>query len=136
MAFILAVLIAFGDLTAVKAEPDFNKRSELALANAEQAIDAAHQAYSGGDNKALNASLDEIVESVDLCYDALRQTNKAPRKNKYYKRAELKVSAMLRRLAGFRDEVGYDVRPQVEVVLKRLSDVHDHLLADIMSKKK
>jgi hypothetical protein len=136
VAFILALLIAFADLTAVKAETDLNKRSELALTNADQQIDAARQAYSAGDDKALHAALDEIVESVDLSYDSLQETHKAPRKSKYYKRAELKVQAMLRRLASFRDEVTYDARPPLETVYKKLSDVHDHLLADIMSKKK
>jgi hypothetical protein len=128
--------MAFGDLAMVKAEPDLEKRSELALANADQQIDTARKAYDSGDNPALKAALDEVAESVDLSYDALRQTHKVPRKNKYYKRAELKVTAMLRRLAGLRDEVGYESRPLVEAAYKKLSDIHDNLLADIMSRKK
>jgi hypothetical protein len=136
VTFVLALLIAFADLTAVKAEPDFNKKSELALANADHEVDVAHQAYSAADDKAFHAALDEIVESVDLSYDSLKQTHKAPRKSKYYKRAELKVQALLRRLASFRDEVSYEARPPVQAVFKKLSDLHDHLLADIMSKKK
>ena len=30
---------------------------------------------------------------------------------------------MMRRLASFRDEVSFDTRPQVEAVMKKLSDV-------------
>jgi hypothetical protein len=77
-----------------------------------------------------------VAESVELSYDALEQTHSAPRKSKYYKRAELKVSALMRRLSGFRDEVGFEFRPPVEAALKKLSDIHDQLLSDIMSKKK
>ncbi len=136
MTFVLLLLIAFGDLAAVKAEPDFDKRSELALANAERAMDDAHKAYGAADDKAEQAALDELAESVAVCYDALQQSHQAPRKSKYYKRAELRVRALMRRLAGFRDEVSFDARQSVESVLKKLSDVHDQLLADIMSKKK
>jgi hypothetical protein len=42
----------------------------------------------------------------------------------------------MRRLNGFRDEVGFEFRPRVESVMKKLSDVHDQLIEDIMSRKK
>ena len=136
MILLLALWLAFGDLGAVKAEPDFEKRSELALLNADHDMDEARQAYSGGDQNATQAALSDLSESIDTCYDALQHAHTPPRKSKYYKRAELKVSALIRRLTGFRDEVSYESRPAVEAVLKKLSDVHDQLIADIMSKKK
>jgi hypothetical protein len=136
VTFILALLIAFGDITAVRSEPDLEKRSEVALANAEREMDEARKAYSGGDDKTTQAALDELAESVGVSYDALEHAHTPPRKSKYYKRAELRVRALIRRLTGFRDEVNFDSRQQVEVVLKKLSDVHDELIADIMSKKK
>jgi len=132
----LALLLAFGDITAVKSEPDLEKRSEVALANAEREMDEARKAYSGGDDKTTQAALDELAESVGVSYDALEHAHTAPRKSKYYKRAELRVRALIRRLTGFRDEVSFDSRQQVEVVLMKLSEVHDELIADIMSKKK
>ena len=136
MLIILAILIAFGDLTAVKSEPDLEKRSELALANAEHEVDEARQAYTSGDEKAAQSALDELTESVDLSYDALQHAHTPPRKSKYYKRAELRVRALIRRLTGFRDEVSFDARQPVEAAIKKVSDVHDELIADIMSKKK
>lgn len=136
MILLLALWLAFGDIAAVKSEPDLEKRSELALANADHTLDEARQAYSGGDQKATQAALSELTESIDVCYDALQQARTPPRKSKYYKRAELKVSALMRRLSGFRDEVSYDSRASVEAALKKVSDVHDELIADIMSKKK
>jgi hypothetical protein len=132
----LLIFLTFADLDTVKGEPDLNRRSELALVNADAKIDQARQAYQAGDEAAEAAAIQEVAESVTLSYDALEKTHGAPRKSRYYKRAELKVSALMRRLSGFRDEVSFDFRPKVEEVLKRLSDVHDELLSDIMSRKK
>jgi len=129
-------ILAFADLDAVKAEPDLNHRSELALMNADEKIDAAREAYQAGNEAAEAAAIQEVADSVALCYAALEETHGAPRKSKYYKRAELKVSALMRRLSGFRDEVSFDFRPRVDAALKRLSDIHDDLLSDIMSRKK
>jgi hypothetical protein len=132
----LVIFLAFADLASVKAEPDLNRRSELALMNADEKIDAARQAYQAGNESAEDAAIQEVADSVTLCYEALEQTHGAPRKNRYYKKAELKVSALMRRLSGFRDEVSFDFRPKVDVVLKRISDIHDELLSDIMSRRK
>ena len=136
MTLALLIFLAFADLDTVKGEPDLNRRSELALVNADAKIDQARQAYQAGDEAAETAAIQEVAESVTLSYDALEKTHGAPRKSRYYKRAELKVSALMRRLSGFRDEVSFDFRPKVDEVLKRLSDVHDELLSDIMSRKK
>jgi hypothetical protein len=130
------LLLVFGDIGTVKSEPDLERRSELALANADKQIDAAKQAYSGGDDKAEQQALAEVRELVDVSYDALEHSNRAPRKSKYYKNAELKLTALLRRLNSFRDQVGFENREAVDAVIKRVSDIHDELLAAIMSKKK
>jgi hypothetical protein len=130
------LLLAFGDVSTVKSEPDLERRSELALANADKQVDAAKQAYNGGDEKAEQQALVEVRELVDVSYDALEHTNKAPRRSKYYKNAELKLTALLRRLHSFRDQVSFESREAVDAVIKRVSDVHDELLAAIMSKKK
>ena len=136
MTFVLVLLIAFADITAVKSEPDLEKRSELALANADRAIDQAKEAYQSGDDKGEQAALTEVQQSVQASYEALGQTNKAPRKSKYYKNAELKVRALIRRLTSFRDEVSFETRQSVDAAIKKLSDVHDQLVNDVMSKKK
>jgi len=136
MTFAIVLVLAFFDLAAVKAEPDLNRRSEMALANADEKLEAAHQAYMAGNDAAEAADIQEVGDSVALCYQSLEQTHGAPRKSRYYKRAELKVSDLMRRLSGFRDEVNYDFRPKVDAVLKQISDIHDQLLSDIMSKKK
>lgn len=137
MILLLALaLLAFADIGAVKSEPDVERRSELALASADKQVDAARTAYNGGDEKAEQLALGEVRELVDVSYDALEHSNRPPRKSKYYKNAELKLSALLRRLNSFRDQVGIDGREAVEAVIKRVSDVHDEVLAAIMSKQK
>lgn len=137
MPFVLVLLlVAFADITAVKSEPDLEKRSELALANADRAIDEAKQAYTSGDDKMEQSALNEVQQSVEVSYSALEHTNKAPRKSKYYKNAELKVRALIRRLNSFREEAGFETRQSIDAVIRKLSDVHDQLINDVMSKKR
>ena len=136
MTFVLVLIFAFADITAVKSEPDLERRSELALANADRAIDEAKLAYNSGDDQAQHAALIEVQESVEASYEALEHSNKNPRRSKYYKNAELKVRALMRRLTSFREEVSFDTRQSVDAVIKKLSDVHDQLINDVMSKKK
>jgi hypothetical protein len=136
VSFALAIFLAFADISSVKTEADPNRRSELALVNADQKIDEARQAYQAGNEGAEDAAIQEVAESVTLCYSSLEQAHGEPRKSRYYKHAELKVSALMRRVSGLRDEVGFELRPRVEAVLKKLSDIHDQLISDIMSRKK
>ena len=135
MTFALALMMLAFDIAGAKAEPDLEKRSELALANADRQVDVAREAYRGGDLKKMEAALDELRDSANLSLESLEQAHKKARNNKYYKRAELKIRALLRRLSGLRDEVGLDDRKQVEAVRDRLQEVHEQVLAAIMSKK-
>lgn len=133
---LLILWLAFADIASLKSEPDPDKRSDLALSNADHAVDVARQSYSAADLKAEREALDEIRQSVELCFDSLHQSHQAPRRSKYYKRAELKVQALVRRLQTLRDDVDVDDRAAVEAVMKRLQEIHDQLLVEIMSKKK
>jgi hypothetical protein len=136
LAIEVALLFLFfsPDLGPVKAEPDLQKRLELALSNADQEIDAARDAYKAGDVGKLSAALEEVRDSVNLSFESLEERHKKPRNDKYYKRAELKVRSLLRRLASFSDEVDLDERKKVEAVRQRLQEVHDQLIAAIMRK--
>jgi hypothetical protein len=136
VSFAFVIFLAFADIASVKTEPDPNRRSELALLNADEKIDQARQAYQAGNDGAEEAAIQEVADSVALSYASLELAHGEPRKSRYYKHAELRVSVLMRRLSGFRDEVGFELRPHVEAVLKRLSDIHDELISDIMSRKK
>lgn len=136
MTFILALFLAFADISDVKAEPNLEKRSELALENANRAIDDARAAYQAGDVKKADANLEEVRESVNVSLDALENSGKQARKSKYFKRAEIKVRGLLRRLSSFRDEMSVDDRRPLDDSAARLQEVHDRLLLEIMSKKR
>lgn len=135
-AFFILWLAFSPDLAAVKTEPDLDKRSELALANADQGIDAARQAWTAGDLPAAQAALSDIQQSVELSYDSLHQSRENPRHSKFYKRSEQKILLLLRRLHTLRDDLDLDNRGMVETVIHRLQELHDQLLTDIMSKRK
>lgn len=135
MTWILALFL-FADLSSIKGVPDLEKRSELALVNADEQVDGARTAYKAGDVKKMQQALDELRDSVTLAADALENAHKQARKSKYYKRAELKTRALLRRLKTLADEVSVEDRNVVEDARQKVQEVHDHLLEDIMSNKK
>jgi len=135
VTFLFALFLAFADVTAVK-EPNLEKRSDLALEEANRAIDAARAAYQAGDVKNAVANLNEVAEAVQVALDSLENSGKQPRRSKYFKNAEIKLRQMMRRLAGFRDEMSVEDRKPLEDAEARLQEVHDRLLAEIMSKKR
>src|ERR1051326_341051 len=56
------------DLKRALAEPNLEKRSGLALANAAAAYELARAAYDRGDNAQVAEAADEILDSVKLAY--------------------------------------------------------------------
>ena len=71
-----------GGLKQALAEPNLEKRSKLALENANAAYQAARSAYDTGDNEKVAAAAAEITESVDLAYTSLMKTGKdSPQKS-------------------------------------------------------
>lgn len=136
MTIVLALFLAFADVGSLKAEPNLTKRSDLALDNANRALDDARAAYQAGNIKKADAELDEVKESVDVSLDALENSGQQPRNSKYYKRAEIALRKLARRLSGFRDEMSVDDRKPLDDVATRVQDVHDRLLSEIMTKKK
>ena len=130
---VLAPPAARADLEAVKKERKLEKRSRLALENADTMLDAARDAYRAGDASKLRTSLAELQESVELAYQSLVDTGKKPRKNaSHYKRGEINTRQLLRRLDTFRNEMSYLDRDQVEAVMKVIQKVHDSFLLDVM----
>jgi hypothetical protein len=123
--WLLAATLAF-DLNSVKQEPNLERRSDLALDHANEALDSARDAFQANDSAKMQAALDEVTES-----------GKDARRNpKFFKRAELKTRELTRRLDGFRIAVDVDSRAAVDRVRERVNEVHDNLLKSIMSKKK
>jgi hypothetical protein len=129
-------LTMLADLRSIQAEPNLEKRSELALAHADDLIDEARKAYKDSDEKAFNGAIIEVRESVELSHKSLDETGKAARRNpKYFKRAELKMRSIIRRLDNLEKEVGLEDRPPVQDALKRVHEIHDEILLNIMTQK-
>ncbi len=135
MTLALLLFLGFSDIAGLQNEHNLGKRSDLALEDANRAIDEARAAYQAGDAKKTEAELREVRDAVDVCLDSLENSGQRPRTSKYFKNAEIKLRMMLRRLSSFRDEMSVDDRKPVEDDASRLQEVHDRLLNEIMSKK-
>lgn len=124
------------DLAAVKAEANLERRSQLALQHAEEEIAAAKKAYDSGSIDDFKRLVGEIGELAELSYDSLEDTGKRARRDpKWFKRAEQKLLGVLRKIDSLEKDVSIDDRDLVKDLRKRVSDVHDRLLNDIMTKK-
>jgi len=124
------------DLKAALAEKDLEKRSKLALDNAELALQAAKAAYQQGDIGKTRTAVTEVKESVDLAFQSLNDTHKNPRKSpKYFKSAELATRDLLRRLETFDYDMSYEDREILKPVKERVQQVHDDLLLGLMEGK-
>ena len=138
MALILAATIpAWADLATVRAEPNLEKRSRLAMENAVAALRAARDAYNAGDTQKTASKIGEIEESVNLVYASLVQTGKDPRKSpRWFKYAEIETRNLLRSLESFQHDMNFDDRPMLTGTKERVQKVHDDLLTGLMEGKK
>ena len=62
--------------------------------------------------------------------DSLAQANKA----KFYKRAEMKVAMLQRRMKGLLYELGVNERGWAEQTDRQMEDVHEKMLEGVMRK--
>jgi hypothetical protein len=125
------------DLDKVKAETNLEKRSRLALANAEEAVKSARSAYESGDLKRTQALIDEALASVELSNQSLIDTGKDPRKKpKHFKYAEMETRDLLRRLDFFESDMSFDDRRVLRKLKTRTREIHDELLSGVMGGKK
>ncbi|MBS1982901.1 MAG: hypothetical protein JST16_01910 [Bdellovibrionales bacterium] len=135
----LLFLFALGvraDLAAVRAEPNLEKRSEKAIENADTALDAARKAYQSNDAANLKTSLDEVGQSILLTKQSLDQSGKNARRNpKYFKKAEVSLRKLGRRLDSFRLELSVDERAPVDKLIDDARQAQEHILQLIMGKK-
>ncbi len=96
------------DLARAKAERNLGKRSRLAMDNANAQFRAASQTYkTGGNWETAAAALNEVRESVDLAYAAVKETGKQPRQSGDYKNLEIKTRALLKNLKDFLQSWGW-----------------------------
>lgn len=131
-----AVWLPGFDLESIRKEPNLEKRSELALANADAAIDRAREAYQKADDGLLKTALEEVAASLQLTKQSLDESGRNARKRpKYFKKAEIGIRRLSRRLDNFIIEVGVDYRPQVEPIAAQAHRLQEEILLLIMGKK-
>lgn len=136
LAMLLAVQVVRADLADVRNEPNLEKRSEKALVNANIAVDEARKAYKSADLAGFKARLREVEESAELSYQSLQDTGKAARRSpKFFKRAEMKMHAVAKRLVALGADVSFEDRAVVEAAQKKLSDLEDKIVHEILTKK-
>jgi hypothetical protein len=132
----LLIAILAADLTSIRQEPNPERRSELALENADLSLSTARSAYSSGDLEKTKAAIGDVQASVDLAYESLTDTGKDARKKpKFFKQAELITRQLLRRIDGLRQSMNYQDRNLLEAAEERVSEVHEALLTGVMGKK-
>jgi len=137
----LAALVLAGssraDLKQALAEPNLEKRSQLALDNARTAYKAARAAYDKGDNDQAAAAVREIEESVDLAYASLTKTGKDPRKSpKYFKKAEIETRELMKHIDAFENSMSFSDREMLAKTKAKVQQVHDDLLVGLMEGKR
>ena len=136
LAMVLTAQAIHADLADVRNEPNLEKRSEKALENANAAVDEARKAYKSSDLVVFEARLREVEESAALSYQSLEDTGKAARRSpKFFKRAEMKMHALAKRLEALGGDVNFEDRVLVEAARKKLSDLEDKIVFEIMTKK-
>jgi hypothetical protein len=137
VAGMLATGLNAADLQLAKNEPNLEKRSRLALANADQAISEAREAYNVQDMKTTAARLVEVRESVELAQSALIASGKKPgRTPAPYKYAETKSRELLRRIEGLKQEMDSSDREAIETVQNKVQEIHDAWLDGILTHAK
>lgn len=133
----VAVAARPASLDTARAEPNFEKRSRLALDNADAAYLRSRADFDAGKLEAAAADLREVQQSVELAKEALDQTRQNPsRKPKNFKYAETRTRDLLRKLKGWQESVDSSDRPMIEAVRNRIQEVHDEWLTGIMGKKR
>ena len=142
MLAVAALLLPLGtlaalDLTAVRNEPDLEKRSEKALEAADSAFQASKKAARDGEATTEAAGLATVHEAVDLAMKSLDETGKNARRSpKYFKKAEIALRKLIRNLDDFRFAKGADDRKPAEDLIAFVHEAHDKVLLGIMTKKK
>ena len=136
-ALVAAAGPAWASLEQVRAEPNLERRSVLAMDNAVAALKEARAAYNAGDTARTADKAKEIEESVDVAYSALEKTGKDPRRSpKWFKHAEIQSNELLRSIEALEHDMSLDDRGILEKTKEKVQQVHDDLLAGLMGGKR
>ncbi len=142
LTLLLAVFALWGGqppagLDAVRTEPRADKRYEKALDFASEQITVARKDYRDGRIEQFRQCVENVGEAVKVCDQTLRGTGKNPSKSpKHFKRAEMRMREIIRRLTGLEGDVSVEDRGVIAKVKTSVQEIHDNLLFDIMGRRK
>jgi hypothetical protein len=117
-------------LAELKLQHDPAKRSEMALSFADELFDNARNSYGKGEISKGDADLESMTKVLNACVDSLAAANKS----RSYKKAELKVAHLQRRLSDLVNDMGIQERGWAEYTSRKLDEIHDKLLSGVMRK--
>ena len=106
------------------------KRAELALSFADESFDSAKTNYHNGEIQQGDIALENMTKALNACVDSVAPANKA----KFYKKAEMKVALLQRRLSGLMDDLSITERGWAEQTARRVEEIHRKLLDGVMRK--
>jgi len=117
-------------MTELEAERDPARRSEKALMFADTAFDNARAFYTKGEIKNGDAELEKMTNALKECVGSLERARKA----RFYKKAELKVAFLQRRMQGLLEDLSVQERGWAEYTQRKLDEIHDKLMDGVMRK--
>ncbi len=117
------------DMASVKAEPNLEKRSELALVYAGEIVSEMRKELHASSTGRIREQLRDFEAAVDLSVDSLMATGKNARNRpKYFKRAEQKMRDLNRRIETLQRDMSIDDRPVLEGVTGHVNQKIDVLV--------
>ncbi|MBV8809297.1 MAG: hypothetical protein JO033_11545 [Acidobacteriaceae bacterium] len=117
-------------IAELSTEHDPGRRSQRALVLADSAFDDARDYYNKGDFDKGDASLEAMTGALNVCVESLQ----AARKAKFYKKAEMNVALLQRRMSSLLEDIDLQERGWAEQTNRTLDQIHDKLLAGVMGK--
>ena len=115
-------------LAELKTEHNPSKRSEMALMFAEELFNSAKMSYGKGEISKGDAELESMTKVLNACVESLAAANKS----KSYKKAEMKVAHLQRRLSDLVNDMSIQERGWAEFTSRKLDEIHDKLLSGVM----
>lgn len=102
----------------------------MALAFAFDAFDSARDGYLRGNTEQGDSQLENMTSALNVCVDSLEIMHKA----RFYKKPELRVSYLQRRMAALLEDIELPRRGWAEQMSRKLDEIHDKLLAGALRK--
>jgi hypothetical protein len=124
------LLLAFAGQVDASPAHDPAKQAEADLNRADAAFDHAREAFKQGKVNEGDAALDEMNKALEACVESLETAHKS----RNYKKAELRVANLQRRMSSLLDDIDLPQRGWAEQMNRKLEDIHDKLLAGAMRK--